>query len=506
MSQAATPPAPPRTRRPNRLLIAGLVGVVVLLAAAWWFAGGKSGGGTPESDTAKSEDSSKEKETDSPSGVVRLPQPAWAAAGLRVSPAKTAPLAETARVTGKISLNEDRVAHIFPLVEGRVEEVRVGFGQQVKQGDVLAVIQSKEVGQRKLELVQSRLAREIAAVNRDRAAEVDRNTQELIAALTRGATVEEIERTFRNRPIGNYRDRLVTAYTGSAKAAADYDRLDDLTTKGITSAKELTAARTIRDAARATLTALLEEIKFDARQQALAADQSYREAEARVAAAEAFLTILGYTPDDLKSIDPAKEGAKLSHYSVVAPFHGTILSKDAVLLESVGADRQLFQIADLKTVWVVADVYERYLPLLDSLQGRTIDLHSEAVPGLKAKAKVFSTGSVVDEQSRTVRLRAVADNADGRLKPGMFVEVELPGSAAGSVLQVPESAVLEHNGEPFVFVKTGEDAFTRRDVKLGRKAGDSVEVVEGLKPGDPVVVSGGFALKSRLLADLLEEE
>jgi cobalt-zinc-cadmium efflux system membrane fusion protein len=502
MSQVAIPPVPPRTRPAGRLLIAGLVGIV-LLAGVWWVARGKSGEGKPEA-TAAEENAPNE--AASPPGVVRLPKAAWAAAGLSVSPARTAPLAETARVTGKVSLNEDRVAHIFPLVEGRVEEVRVGFGQQVKQGDVLAVIQSKEVGQRKLELVQSRLAREIAAVNRDRAAEVDRNTQELIAALTRGATVEEIERTFRNRPIGNYRDRLVTAYTASAKAVADYDRLDELTSKGITSAKDLTAARAVRDAARATLTALLDEIKFDARQQALAADQSLREAGARVAATEAFLTILGYSPDDLKSIDPAAEGESLSHYSVVAPFDGTILTKDAVLLETVGANRQLFQIADLNTVWVVADVYERYLPLLDGLQGRTIDVHSEAVPGLKAKAKVFSTGSVVDELTRTVRLRAVAQNADGRLKPGMFVEVELPGSAAGSVLQVPESAVLEQDGEPFVFVKTGDDAFTRRDVTLGRKAGDSVEVTAGLEPGDPVVVSGGFALKSRLLAELLSED
>jgi cobalt-zinc-cadmium efflux system membrane fusion protein len=91
------------------------------------------------------------------------------------------------------------------------------------------------------------------------------------------------------------------------------------------------------------------------------------------------------------------------------------------------------------------------------------------------------------------------------LKPGMFVTVELPAPAQATVLQVPLTAIQEHEGRAFVFLHMGDDAFQRRDVKLGRRNAQGVEILAGLAAGDRVVVNGGFALKSRMLADLLAE-
>jgi cobalt-zinc-cadmium efflux system membrane fusion protein len=121
------------------------------------------------------------------------------------------------------------------------------------------------------------------------------------------------------------------------------------------------------------------------------------------------------------------------------------------------------------------------------------------------EARVFYTGDVVDSETRAMSLRAIAENADRTLKPGMFVTVELPVSAQASVLQVPLTAIQEHEGRPFVFVHLGDDRFERRDVTLGRRTATSVEVREGVIAGDAIVVRGGFALKSRLLAALLAE-
>jgi len=496
---ASAAPARSLARRP---VLLGLAAVAAVVTASLWAASrpepAKPG---PEKPAAAAP--AAEADEAGPADSVSLPRESWDVAGVRVAPAEAGPLADVVRVTGKVALNEDRVAHVFPLVEGRVEEVKVRFGQEVKAGDVLAVIHSKEVGQRKLELVQSRLAREIASLNRDRAAEVERNTLELVESLEAGDTVDRIETRFRGRPMGEFRERLVTAYAGLAKAAADYDRIDDLTGRGVTAAKDLTAAKAARDGARATFAALLDQSKFDARQQAATAGHALREADARVAAGEAALAILGYSPEDLARIEPAKEGEALSHYMVVAPFDGTILTKDAVLLESVGPDRQLFQIADLSSVWVVADVFERHLPALAGLEGKAVAVRSEMLPGPATGATVFFTGETVEEATRTVRVRAVAENPDRRLKPGLFVEVELPGLASGPVVQVPEAAVVDHEGESFVFVREGEETFRRRDVTLGRRADGKVEIASGLKPGEPVVVGGAFALKSKLLADLL---
>jgi cobalt-zinc-cadmium efflux system membrane fusion protein len=425
---------------------------------------------------------------------------------VKIAPAEFGPLSANVEVTGQVALNEDRIAHIFPLVGGRVEKVLVRFGQNVKAGDVLAIIQSKEVGQRKLELVQARLAREIAEIKRDRAVLVDKNVQELIGTLKEEVSVEEIETKFTGRPMGTFRERLVTAYAELAKAKADYERLAELTERGVTASKDLTSAEAIRDAARAAYTAILDESEHEAHHQAIGAEQTFREADTSVAASQAALEILGYKKSDLEEIDPVKEGETISYYPVVAPFDGTILTKDVALLETVDMSRQLFEIADLSSVWIIADVFERHLPLLADLQGKSVEVRCDLIPDLKTEAKVFFTGETVEQSTRTVRLRAMAPNADHKLKPGLFVEVELPGKETQSVVQVPESAVIEHAGEQFVFVQVGDDSFQRHDVTTGNRSGGNIEIVKGLKAGEPVAVEGGFALKSRLLSDLMSEE
>ena len=101
---------------------------------------------------------------------------------------------------------------------------------------------------------------------------------------------------------------------------------------------------------------------------------------------------------------------------------------------------------------------------------------------------------------------AKADNKDGLLKPGMFVNVELPSLITSPVLQVPPMAVLDFQGETFVFVSTGPESFARRDVKIGRRSDAAYEVLEGIKEGDQVVIEGGFALKSLMLSELLAGE
>jgi cobalt-zinc-cadmium efflux system membrane fusion protein len=162
-------------------------------------------------------------------------------------------------------------------------------------------------------------------------------------------------------------------------------------------------------------------------------------------------------------------------------------------------------VADLSTVWLAADVYEEHLRLLRELQDRPVRFRSDAWPGEVFEARIFYTGDIVDPQTRTISMRAVAANAERKLKPGMFVTVELPPAARATVLQVPAAAVLEHEGKPFVFVHLGGDEFARRAVVVGRHSPEAVEIRDGIAAGDEVVVAGGFALKSRLLSALLAD-
>jgi cobalt-zinc-cadmium efflux system membrane fusion protein len=443
--------------------------------------------------------------TASPIETIDFPQASWAAAGIVIAPAAVAPLGETVSLTGKVTLNEDRVAHIYPLVEGRVDEVRVTLGQQVQRGEVLVILQSREVGDARLKLVQDRLQRDFAATKQAWHQSVAANTEALINMLRANAAVEKIEAELHNRPLGAYREKLISAYVAHVTARKNLDRLTPLSQEGLVSGRQRLQAEADYATARATLQSLLEQIDQEAQLAATAAAQTLAEIETRVVVDETALKIIGLEGEAITAIDPKAQGEAIAHCPIQAPFDGTVLSKDVVLMEHVGPSNQILSVADLSTVWVVADVYEEQLPLLERLDRQTLKLSCDAWPGETFEAKIFSKGSVVHEISRTVAVRALAENADGRLKPGMFVRVQLPGVEATAVLQVPLAAVLEHEGKAFVFAYRGGSSFQRRDVVMGRRSGSTVEIRGGIEPGERIVTGGGFALKSRMLSSLLEE-
>ncbi len=148
---------------------------------------------------------------------------------------------------------------------------------------------------------------------------------------------------------------------------------------------------------------------------------------------------------------------------------GRLSERNVALLDQVVPTTEMFSVADFSAVWVQADVYERYLPLLANLSNQVVRFRSESYPGRDFKARIFYLGNQVDAKTRTVDMRAIAENPDRLLKPGMFVELELPAQSVPGVLQVPASAMQTHQKATFVFVQKGDDLFERRDVRLGRE-------------------------------------
>lgn len=438
--------------------------------------------------------------------TVLLPPERWQSAGVRVATVQRGPFVETVKLTGKVALNEDRIAHIYPLVEGTVDEVFIGLGQEVSKAQPLVVVHSREVGAAKLALYQARQQLELAKVKETMQREITDNSRALLAVLRARAPIAEIEARFRNRSMGEFREQLLLAYARFLKSAADVERLSGPAESGAISGKLLLAAQSNQDADLAAFQARIEQVEFELKTSLLQASQSLNEAQTQVAVAEASLRILGCRDEDIAMIDPSAQGEALSHYSILAPFEGTIISKDVAFKEQVRPDVEILQIADLSTVWIAADIYEKDVPLLNSLGGKPIRVRNEAWPDQTFEAHVFFTGEIMDPRTRTISLRAIAENPQRLLKPGMFVTVEFESASKGDVLTVPIEALQEHEGRTFVFVQVDDDRFEPTDIVVGQRDEKSAVVSEGLHEQDRIAVQGGFILKTKLLENLLGED
>ncbi len=437
---------------------------------------------------------------------VEFPQSQWESSGLKIETAAQSPFNKLLTLTGKITLNQDRIAHIYPMVDGAVESVLVGLGQDVKANDLLVTIHSREIGDAKLQLYQSRLQLTMAQTKDRLQSEIAKNARELLDALRQNMPIQEIEIAFRKRAMGDFRERALATYSNYLKSDADVMRLESVVESGAISGKQLTNAKANRNADQATFQSRIEQIEYELGTSVLLSQQAVKEAEAKVLVAATSLRILGCDQADIEEIDPQNQGESLSHYNIRAPFDGTILTKDVVLREQVRPDVMLLSIADLSTVWVTADIYEEHLPLLGSMTDQIVTIRNKSLPDRVFEARVFYTGEVMDEASRTISLRAIADNPDHLLKPGMFITVELSGASEIDVLQIPVSAIQEYEGQKFVFVHIAADQFERRNILVGDSNSSSVVILSGLNVGEKVVTDGGFLLKSLMLAELMGEE
>ncbi len=276
-------------------------------------------------------------------------------------------------------------------------------------------------------------------------------------------------------------------------------------------------ARHTREGIQAKLEAAIEQVRFDAAQEKRLADQKVGQAEAAVVDAAQRLRILGVSEDIQALLDHADTAYAIARdedvtfYRIVAPFDGTIVKKWAVPSQKAETSDILFELADLRSVWVTANISESDVSKLAQIADGTIRLSAAAYPNRFFPAKLLSVGKIVDPQTRTVPLLAQTDNALGLLIPGMFVRIFFDQSAGDPELTIPASAIVEIESENYVFVPSGKGVgdhgvFALKPIEIGRRAGDRVVVKTGLKPGDEVVSSGAFFLKSELILQSQPEE
>lgn len=332
---------------------------------------------------------------------------------LKIEPVTSMEIGETLHLPGRITLNEHRVARVGPSVTGRVTHVAAFIGQNVRQGERLASINSTE---------------------------------------------------------------LSTAQAAYLKARTQMN----LHRLAVERARRLLEADVI---SRAELTE---------RESQLA------EIEVEVRASKDQLVVMGMSENAIQRL--SNSGQINSVIPVTATLSGTVIERKISIGQIVEPADDLFTIADLSEVWVVAEAPEQQAFLVEI--GGQAEVQIPALPGQKITGKVIYVADTVNPSTRTVTVRMEVENPERKIKPEMLATMVIHRPRVSS-LNIPAKAVVRAGDHDYVFVQIAEDQFVMTPVSLGPDLGGIRRVIGGLTEGQRIVVDGAFHLNNeRILKEL----
>ena len=387
-----------------------LIVVGVVAGVAWTerhSRGQPRGSGTSAGSTVLQGDRGDAK-SDEPVEVALMPE-AVERAGIKTTPARSAPASATLTVPGTVTSNAYRDTKVNALVGGVVRQVTVELGTAVRRGQPLTVIFSTELAEAQMKYLAMQ-----AMLNADH---------------------QKLERT----------QKLVTL------GAASRQELE-----------EITAIHTGH--------------------------------ETEVAAARQRLQLLGLGPDDVSRLTDASY--VVAEITVRAPADGVVIARGVNPGQVVSVGQELFTVTNLSTVWAIGDLYEKDFPTVRVGSEATVTVR--ATPGAPLRGRVAYIDPRVDPATRTAKVRVEVTNKGGDLRLGMYVTLSFEARSGGHVTLVPRDAVqaLGNRNVVYVPVEGGDGRFAERTVKLGAALGESLEVLDGVKPGELVVTTGSFFLRA----------
>jgi Cu(I)/Ag(I) efflux system membrane fusion protein len=226
------------------------------------------------------------------------------------------------------------------------------------------------------------------------------------------------------------------------------------------------------------------------------APEAWRNAQDLVAATRRRLAYWDISEEQIERLERTGEVTKT--LTLVAPFDGVVMEKMVVAGQSVMPGMKLYRLANLSTVWVEGEVFEQDLALIRV--GAPVRVELTAYPGQTLTGRVAFVWPVVDEQSRTGKVRVALANAKGLIKPGMYATLLFDATVGRDALSLPAEAVVLTGERNLVFVVGKDGALEPRQVTLGARAGDRIQVLDGVAEGERVVASANFLVdaESRL--------
>lgn len=447
------------TKDPRNIVIVALAALVALIAIYAIFLRTRN-----TQSTAVSSDAAKEAEHGP--GEVKLSAAALASAGIELEGVTQRPAVVLVKVTGTIETNQQQTQQASALVSGRVERVNVSQGDRVRAGAVLAIISSPEVAEMhgKLREAETRLRLAERTLQRVQRAE------NRVAVIQAKVKLDEAEATLRRTRrlielgAGAGKD-LIAAEAAYQTAKADYDYQNNISVN-----------REVQEAQAAVETARVD-----------------------VGHMRQSLQTLG---DPIASKERDDHTTDISLVALRAPVSGTVIERAVNAGAGIQAGTPLFTIANISTVWVIANVPEAQVGTI--AVGTPAEVRSAALGESEMAGLVNYIDPRLNEETRTARVRIEMTNPNERLKAGMFVEVGFQagtGATTGQELVIPSAAVQRIENRSVVFIPRDDEpgAFEVREVELGGEIGGYHRVISGLKLGEKVVTKGSFVLKTQKL-------
>jgi len=419
-------------------------------------------------------------------------------AGIQLGEVVEQRLQAQATVPGRVQYDDSRHIEVKIPTAGILLEVRVKPGSRIDEGDVLALVSSPEVGTARADVLKRKVEFDLALQKFEWKDAACNGLKQLVAAVNAGQDPQTVSEDLSALKLGTYRAEIVAAYSRYRLAQSLAAAVAGNGNSGALPGRTIQERLSERDTARAALAAVIEQSLFQATQDRDIARLELTDSDRRLKISRQMVqTLLGSSDPIPAEIDEEQ----LSLVEIHAPIGGTIESRTFSKRERLKQGDTLFVLANTSQLWVAAEIRELEWRALSLQPGETLKITSPALPGQQLTARLEYVGREVDPQSNAIPLVAVVSNTEGLLRPGQFVWVQLPLGAAYQGLAIPESAVVQHEGQSFLFVPEGENHFRRVNVQTGIQQGNLVEVVTGVKPGMQIVTSGAFALKSEMLLE-----
>ncbi len=346
---------------------------------------------------------------------------------------------------------------LYPKVSGYLEKIYVQIGDSVRQGQVIAQIDRSEFLQ-KVKEVEAKVAQA-------------------------RANFAEVEAGTRTEDIRQAEEAVKQAQSRFNNAKFQRERVEALYQRQVISKKEMDLS-----------------------------EMDYKVAEAQLASAEQHLKMFkeGARPEvkeaslgKLKEMEAilAQEQIRLQNTQIVAPFSGEIVRKNVDSGALVSSSTPLVTLVHTDTLKVLANVLEKDIALIKL--GMRVKILTEAYPEEPFEGTFVRMNKALDLATRTLQVEINISNPGHLLRPGMFARVEVALKEKPDALAIPREAVIEEGGKQFVFAIEGNQAF-RKPVVTGIEQGQWIEVVEGLKDGDKIVVKGQGSLRDRSAIRVVE--